>query len=127
METPTNIRTAFTLVELLVTIAIIAILSALLLPALQRSRLGAQRSVCINNLGQIGLAVKMYATDHSDTLPSATRPSPDYWKTNGIDIWNVYKSLVKNYVGLKGASSANDKVFACPADAFFYTGELNSF
>jgi prepilin-type N-terminal cleavage/methylation domain-containing protein len=118
---------AFTLVELLVVIAIIGILTALLLPVLQRSQLTAQRSVCISNLNQVGLAVKMYAGEHGDILPAARRPPVGYWKTNGIDIWNVYKSLVKNYAGLNGASTPNDKIFTCPADKFFYIGVLGTF
>ena len=122
-----NVPKAFTLVELLVVIAIIGTLAALLLPALQRAKLTAQRSACINNLHQIGLAVKMYASEHGDVLLAARRPPADYWKTNGIDIWNVYKSFVKNYIGLSGASTPNDKIFACPADKFFYAGTFGSF
>ena len=118
---------AFTLVELLVVIAIIGILAVLLLPALERSKLSAQRSVCVNNLQEIGVAVKMYASDHDDTLPSASKPPNNYWKTNGITLWNVYKSLVKSYVGLSGASSPNDHLFACPADKFYNIGEPGSF
>jgi prepilin-type N-terminal cleavage/methylation domain-containing protein len=127
MKKTFNYQTAFTLVELLVVIAIIGILVALLLPTLERSKLSAQRSVCMSNLKQIGVAVKLYVGDHDDTLPGASKPPSNYWKTNGIDIWNVYKSLVKNYVGLNGQSSPNDKVFACPADIFFNTARSNSY
>ena len=53
-------NSAFTLVELLVTIAVIGILAALLLPALARSRSSAQRTQCASNLRQLGLAAEMY-------------------------------------------------------------------
>jgi prepilin-type N-terminal cleavage/methylation domain-containing protein len=62
-------RTAFTLIELLVVIAIIAILAALLLPALQSAKEKAQRTACLNNEKQLGLALNMYLTDAQDYLP----------------------------------------------------------
>jgi len=53
----------FTLVELLVVIAVILVLAALLLPALQRARARGQTAACINNLRQLGLAAASYSCD----------------------------------------------------------------
>lgn len=65
----TTLRRAFTLVELLVVIAVIALLAALLLPTLADGKDKARSIQCLNNLHQWGLAYRMYADDNNDFLP----------------------------------------------------------
>jgi len=87
---------AFTLIELLVVVAIIAILAALLLPALIAARERARRSVCANNLNQMGKGLEMYLGQHNDYYPvmpaygkepsswnRALYPAMEHWVDNG--------------------------------------------
>jgi prepilin-type N-terminal cleavage/methylation domain-containing protein len=107
----------FTLVELLVVIAIIAILAALMLPTISGAKRKAHRTACANNLRQISLGVRMYSDDSHDAPPS-----PDgagLTSTNIESLYAGYKALMKTYVGLKGVSSPRDKLFQCPADAYY--------
>src|ERR1700729_1391503 len=102
-------RRAFTLIELLVVIAIIGILAALLLSVLSRAKAKAQRTTCLNNLRQIALGVRMYSDDSNDSSPSLG--SAGLTTTNMVQLYVGYKALMKNYVGLNGASSPQDKLF----------------
>ena len=115
-------KRAFTLIELLVVIASIGILAALLLPILSSAKARAQRTTCLNNLRQIGLGIHLYAGDNNDTLPSIVITNDMPWSYQ----WRFFKELTKSYDGLNGPSSPQDKLFACPADTFYYLNILST-
>ena len=102
----------FTLVELLVAIAIISVLAALLLPVLSRARESAKRASCTNNLRQIGLAFELYLHEHKDTYPAADDPvstSPFYWLWMG----RGWRAVLAEYIP---GDKENPGVFWCPSD-----------
>jgi prepilin-type processing-associated H-X9-DG protein len=79
---PRKRSTAFTLVELLVVIGIIALLISMLLPSLQKAREQANKVKCLSNLKQIGNAALLYAHDNKGEFPvryrNYTQPDPDF-------------------------------------------------
>jgi prepilin-type N-terminal cleavage/methylation domain-containing protein/prepilin-type processing-associated H-X9-DG protein len=116
----------FTLIELLVVIAIIAILASLLLPALRAAKETARSGVCMNNLRQIGLSIRMYADDYNDLVipmnhpEGATGPMTNGDWTRGAWVWML---RVHGYVRDGGPSNpANSDsgrgtgqgIFRCP-------------
>lgn len=74
-----SFRKAFTLVELLVVIAVIAILTSLLLPALASAKTKVQSIVCQGNLRSSGSALSMYLMDNGDRLPIYTAYGNSAW------------------------------------------------
>jgi prepilin-type N-terminal cleavage/methylation domain-containing protein len=117
-----NIRHGFTIIELLMVIAIIGILGALLLPVLGRAKEIAKRTACVNSLKQVNLAIRFYADDCADSLPVLPEPDP---YPNGVGAY--YKQMVKQYLGLTGPVSPNEKIFLCPSDRTFCTQVQHAF
>ncbi len=123
---------AFTLVELLVVISIIALLVAILLPSLATARDQAKNAVCKTNLKQQLLAFNMYVEDHDEDYPTDYTildalgdpyPSGTYGAWGGkVGVGSSYtRRLLNPYMGRTGEVSrtskdSNIKVFLCPAD-----------
>src|SRR5258708_3262714 len=120
---------AFTLVELLIVIGILAILAAILPPVLTRAKPAAQATLCINNTKQLTLAWLIYAGDHEDRLPynlggNALRKTvapkdPLNW-VNGIMSWgpdpdNTNTTLITQ-ASLGPYCDSLARIYKCPAD-----------
>jgi prepilin-type N-terminal cleavage/methylation domain-containing protein/prepilin-type processing-associated H-X9-DG protein len=120
---------AFTLIELLVCIGILALLAALLLPALSRAQATAQAILCANNQRQIGLACLVYAGDFEDSLPynlgeAETRRTVSdrtflNWVNNVMN-WEVDSDNTNEMLlatgGLGPYTTGEAKLYRCPSD-----------
>jgi type II secretory pathway pseudopilin PulG len=100
----------FTLVALLVIIGIIAILAALLLPALAAAKKKAQRINCVNNLKQCGLAFRIWEGDNNDKYPMSTSTSKGGTMefTDGADTFRHFQVMSNEL--------STPKILICPSD-----------
>lgn len=110
---------AFTLLELLVVVAIIGILAALLLPVLAAAKKRAWTAQCDSNLHQIGLGLKMYADDHGELYP----------ESGGTIQWDQKDSATTNFSWMQQiiGYTQNTNVYHCPADDPAQVGFFNYF
>jgi prepilin-type N-terminal cleavage/methylation domain-containing protein/prepilin-type processing-associated H-X9-DG protein len=125
-------RAGFTLLELVVVMSTLAVLSALLLPALASTKPNSKAVQCLNNQKQLALAWLMYASDNSGRLAvncdqsgTLTNGAPSW--VSGVMDWGALGSADVNtdylvndkYSLLGGYLGRKYQVFACPATAYF--------
>jgi len=119
-------RKGFTLVELLVVISIIALLMAILMPALAKVKQLAHRMVCGTNLSGIGKSMIMYSTDNHEEYPIAGPPSSKAFGTWGTtagwqypiaaNVWTNTATITSSFYLLIKFADAQPKQFVCKGD-----------
>ncbi len=109
---PTGYRrtpAAFSLLEIMVSFVIIAVVVVLSVAAIASMRKSAGNTRCIANLRQLGVAIMTYATEHDGLLP----PGRDY--SNGFSYWFMDREMwAYKYIGVDRAP----RCFRCPLDTF---------
>ena len=114
----------FTLIELLVVITVIAILAALLLPAISAAKNKAQSIACLNNLKQLQTCWLMYLNDNNDRVPpnksalvqGIWRSSPDSWIGNSSAPYDASFDNIKNGLLFKYDYNRSLATYHCPGD-----------
>src|SRR5579859_7941836 len=100
-------RRAFTIVEMLVVVAMIAVLVGILLPALNKARDSARRTVCLSNLRQLTQAYLGYAADHDRELLTNHRFGD--WVMDGADRDAIVTGKLYPYLN-------DERVYRCPQE-----------
>lgn len=112
-----HLFSAFTLIELLCVIAIIAILAALLLPALGQARLKAQRIKCVSQLRQTGMAFTLFAHDHGGRFPMEvpTNAGGSLEFVQPASLANAFDVSFRHFLAISN-EIVTPRVLACPTD-----------
>jgi prepilin-type N-terminal cleavage/methylation domain-containing protein/prepilin-type processing-associated H-X9-DG protein len=113
-------RTGFTLIEILVVIAIIAILAGLLFSAMGRVRENGRKGACISNLKQLGIAVSLYIQPYDETMP--LRYADFEPANNQFDPGNGEKGWAQTLQPF----IQNTQVFGCPSAGTGITSDPNT-
>jgi prepilin-type N-terminal cleavage/methylation domain-containing protein len=120
-------RRAFTLIEMLVVMAIIAILAAMLLPALAAAKEKARAISCRNNLRQWAVALHLYATDHQDYIPPFGSLTPAATETVGWYSQLPEEIRLAPYVEMPWRTNAQaalgGSIWICPSNPNRSNGE----
>jgi len=109
---------AFTLIELLIVVAIISLLAAIMFPVFARARESARKSSCLSNLKQISLGWMMYAQDYDETAPLAVYYSDGGSIEHGWDFTLDYSSDYNHPItspGLLDSYLKNGQINNCPS------------
>lgn len=114
----------FTLIELLLVISIIAILTALLLPALRKARDTAHRIACNSNLKQMGVGINLYISDNPPYLPCyKSSTMPHLWGVNHYGFEIALKPYICPKKNVPVGFSTGDKIYICPASPITYKND----
>lgn len=122
-------RPAFTLVEILVVIGIIALLSAILFPAFGRVREKGRAASCQENLHQIGLSVAMYSQDYEGKFPMGGDPidiNSSIWSSEDGGKWVAIVPTLKPLPGVLSPYLKSTQTWRCPSDSGFDHAEGHS-
>jgi len=115
---------AFTLVELLVTISIIAVLAGLILPALGRGKESGRVAVCQGNLHQIGLALQLYVDDNKNIMPSMIDYNASVAPTNQTNI-NILLAPQLGSTNVLCCPSDNQQIFQQTGSSYWWNNLVN--
>lgn len=118
---------AFTLVEVLIVIGVVAVLAALLVPVFSQAREKARAITCLSNERQIGLALMLYLQDYDEKYPQEYRPTTDpavedfNFQLETVDFGSPFDKVLA-YISNKDTSKS--QLFHCPSDPDPYDSGL---